>query len=225
MRRGTIVAVTILVLSVFASQAVAEGKSLSRAMLYSLVLPGTGEFYMGYKTRGKVHLGAEAAVWAGFAFFRYQGSLREDSYMELAGVNAGVQGERDDDYYQAIAYYISNESYNVDILREARFYYPESRELQLEYWEANGYFEDDAWEWKTYEAMEEYRDMRTESRKSFRRSTLMVGFAVLNRMTSVVGLYVAAKAGEQHAMALPRVSYDAGNGGSTYLYLNLPLVR
>lgn len=225
MRPGTIGIITILILSVFASQAAAEDKSLTRAMLYSLVLPGTGELYMGYKTRGKVHLGAEAAVWTGFFYFRYQGSLREDSYKELANINAGVRGERDDDYYQAIAYYISNEDYNVDMLREARFYYPYDRELQLVYWENNGYFEDDAWEWKSFEAMEEYRDVRTESRKSYRRATLMIGFAVLNRMTSMVGLYVATKAGEQHAMALPQVSYDSRNGGSTYLYLNLPMVR
>lgn len=215
----------ILILSVFASQAAAEEKSLSRAMLYSLLLPGTGEVYMGYTARGKVALGAEAAIWTGFVYFRYQGSLREDKYMELAYLNAGVDGERDDDYYQAISYYISNEVFNVDMLREARFYYPDSRELQLEYWAENGYFDDDAWEWKTAAAMNDYMNARTESRKSYRRATLMLGFAVLNRMISVVGLYVSSKAGEQHAAALPHVSFDDRNGGSTYLYLNLPMVK
>ena len=215
----------ILILSIFATQAAAEGKSLSRAMCYSLLLPGTGEMYMGYKTRGKVALGAEVAIWSGYAYFRYQGSLREDHYKELANINAGVEGERNDDYYEAISYYITNEVFNVDILREARFYYPDSRELQLDYWEANGYFGSDAWEWKSIVAMDDYRNVRTESRKSYRRSTLMLGFAVLNRMISVVGLYVSSKAGEQHAALLPHVSYDSRNGGSTYLYLNLPMVK
>ena len=217
--------VIVLMMSVPYSRAAEGEKSLTRAVLYSLVLPGAGEAYMGYKTRAKAAFGAEIAVWAGFAYFRYQGSLREDRYKEMAYLNAGVEGERDDDYYQAIAYYLSNEYFNVDILREARFYYPDDRELQLEYWEQNGYFGADAWEWATLGAMEDYRDVRTESRKSYRRATLMIGFAVLNRMISVVGLYVSSKAGEQHAALLPGVGYDSRNGGGTYLYLNLPMVK
>jgi len=225
MRLTTIALAMILILSVFVSQAAAEGKSLSRAMFYSLLLPGTGEYYMNYTTRAKVHVGAEVVIWSGYAYFWYQGSLREDSYKQLAQINAGVEGERDDDYYEAIAYYISNDVFNVDILREARFYYPESRELQLEYWDANGYFDSDAWEWKSIAAMDDYRHVRTESRKSYRRSTLMLGFAVLNRMTSMIGLYVATKAGEQHAAMVPQVSYNSRNGGSTYLYFSLPMVK
>lgn len=222
MRLATYTLIAVLVISVFATGACAGDKSLSRAMLYSLLLPGTGELYMGYSVQGKMHLAGEAAVWAGFAYFRYQGSIREDTFKELAEVNAGVQGEKDDDYYQAIAYYISNEVYNVDVLSEARFYY-DSREQQLEYWEANGYFDEDSWEWNSIAAMDEYRDIRTESRKSYRRGTLMLGFAVLNRMISLVGLYVTTKAGEEHAGMLPRVAYDDSNGGSTYLYINLPI--
>jgi hypothetical protein len=223
MRLVTYALIVFLVVTAFTARVQAEEKSLSRAMLYSLLLPGTGELYMGHKTQGKIHLGAEAVIWGGFIYFQYQGGLREDTYKELAQINAGVMGEKDDDYYQAIAYYISNEDFNVDILREARFYYPESRELQLEYWEQNGYFGNDAWEWISYSAMNDYYNVRTESRKSYRRSTLMIGFAVLNRMVSVVGLYVASKAGEQHAALMPQVSYDDRNGGSTYLYLNLPI--
>lgn len=227
MNKGSIALITVLVVSLLAAPSAAGEKSLSRAMMYSLVLPGAGEAYMGYKTRAKVAMGAEVAIWAGFAYFRYQGSLREDRYMEMARINAGVEGERDDDYYQAIAYYLTNEDFNVDILREARFYYPDPADYEVreQYWMENGYFEGDAWEWKSIEAMEDYRDVRTESRKSYRRGTLMIGFAVLNRMISMVGLYVSSRAGEQHAAMLPRVTYDGGNGGSTYLYLNLPMVR
>ncbi len=214
---------TVLLVPVSAPQAGADGKSLSRAMLYSLLLPGAGEVYMGYNTRAKAHIGAEVGVWAGFFYFEYQGDMREDTYKELARINAGVAGQRDDDYYQAIAYYISNEVFNVDMLREARFYYPDDRDLQLEYWEQNGYFDEDAWEWTTAAAMDEYRTVRTESRKSYRRATMMLGFGVLNRMVSVIGLYIASKAGEEHAALTPRVSFDAGHGGGAYLYLNLPL--
>jgi hypothetical protein len=225
MRIGRAAAIVILLLCMVVSQAAGEDKSLSRAMLYSLLLPGTGEAYMGYNTRAKAALGAEVAIWAGFAYFTHQGGLREDRFKEMAYINAGVTGERDDDYYQAIAYYLTNYDYNVDVLREARFYYPYDRDLQLEYWEENGYFDADAWEWSTLEAMREYRDVRTESRKSYRRATLMLGFAVLNRMISMVGLYVSFKAGEQHAALLPGAGFDGKNGGSAYLYFNLPMVK
>lgn len=225
MKIGWATAIVFLVMTVLVSQGAAGEKSLSRAMLYSLLLPGAGEAYMGYDTRAKAAVGAEAVIWTGFAYFTYQGGLREDRYKEMAYIHAGVEGDRDDDYYQAIAYYLSNYDYNVDILREARFYYPYDRDLQLEYWEDNGYFGADAWEWSTIEAMREYRDVRTESRKSYRRATLMVGFAVLNRMISMVGLYVSYKAGEQHTALVPGADFDAGNGGSAYLYFNLPMVK
>jgi hypothetical protein len=225
MKTVHIIGVWIILVSILGGQAGAGEKSLSKAMLYSLLLPGAGEAYMGYHTRAKAAMASEIGIWAGFAYFRYQGSLREDRYKEMAEIHAGASGEKDDDYYQAIAYYLSNDVFNVDVLREARFYYPDDRDLQLEYWEANGYFGADGWEWDTILNMDEYRDVRTESRRSYRRATLMVGFAVLNRMISLVELYVSSKTAHGRAAALPQVGFDERNGGSAYLYLNLPMIR
>lgn len=225
MRLTSVVVVLVVTVSLAASGAGAEEKSLGRAMLYSLLLPGAGEAYMGYNTRAKVAMGTEIVIWSGFALFRYQGGLREDKYKEMARIQAGVEGERDEDYYLTISYYLSNEDYNVDVLREARFLYPDNRDEQLEYWEQNGYFGEEGWAWPTVDAMLDYADVRTDGKKSYRRATLMIGFAVLNRMISTVGLYVSAKQGEEQANLLPRVGYDSRNGGSTYLYVNLPVGR
>ncbi len=182
--------VTIMVLLSTGSLA-AQQKSLARAVLLSLVVPGAGELYLGYEGRAKAMFVSEVAVWGTFAGFRLQGRMREERYKELAQLFAGVEGERDDDYYRLLSNYVSSEDYNVDVMRQARLKYPDDREKQLEYFEANGYFGDDAWQWDDLTHMDEFEMTRTRSRQAYRRAVLTTGFAFLNRVVSMIDVYLA----------------------------------
>ena len=176
-----------------AAEAGAAGKSLKKALVLSLAVPGAGEAYLGASGRARAFMATEAGIWSSFAFFRVQGAMREDAYHDKARLFAGVTGNRDDTYYQMLAYYPSSEEYNIDIMREARLRYPDDRDLQLAYFEANAYSGDDGWEWDSLQRMEEFALERTRSRQSYRRAVLTTGFAVLNRMVSMIDVYLSFK--------------------------------
>ncbi|HVP57465.1 MAG TPA: hypothetical protein VMU02_05165 [bacterium] len=191
-----------------ASAAPRDGKSLGKALLLSLALPGAGEAYLGASGRARVFIAGEAAIWSSFAYYRVQGRMREDAYKDEARLFAGVEGDPGSGYYRILAYYLSSEEYNVDVMREARLLYPSDRELQAAYVESHGYFGKDAWEWESLQRMEEFSRERTMSRQSYRRAVLTTGFAVLNRMVSMIDVYLTVKLGDQEGKG-PHVSLGA----------------
>jgi hypothetical protein len=60
-----------------------ERKSPARAFLYSALLPGLGELYVG-SPRGYVFLGVEAATWITYASYKSSGNDREDEMFGFA---------------------------------------------------------------------------------------------------------------------------------------------
>jgi hypothetical protein len=223
MARALRTIIVVLVLLAVAAPSMAEapaaGKSVKKALLLSLILPGAGQAYLGNTGRAKAMLAAEAGVWAAFAAYRIQGGMREDRYKEMARLFAGVEREMNDDYYLLLAYYLSSEEFNVDVMRDARLRYPGDREAQLEFFEAEGYFGDEEWQWDSLERLEEFSLARTESRHSYRRATLTTGFAVLNRMISMVDIYLSTKLARAAAPSAPGLGVDRTPEGGIRVYL------
>jgi len=200
-----------------------EGKSMGKALLLSLVLPGAGQHYLGNHARARTMYVAEAGVWTAFACFRVQGGNRRDSYVEEAELFAGVKGGRSDDYYRAMAYYISSDEYNMDVMRDARFVYPSDRDKQLEYFETHGLFGDDTWEWQSPDRQLDFRNTRTASKESYRRAVLTTGFAVLNRVVSVVDVYLSFKLDKsRHRVSRPQLRVDQNGDDGFRVYLSTP---
>jgi hypothetical protein len=200
-----------------------RNKSIGKALLLSLVLPGTGQQYLGSHKRARTMWVAEGAIWTTYALFTVQGNNREDKYKEMAGMFAGVTGDRDDDYYAALAYYTTNYEYNIDVKREARYIYPYEPALQDQYVLDNGYFGDDAWEWDSIERQLEYKSTRTASKESHRRATLTVGFAVLNRMVSMIDVYLTFKLSDDERLSsIPRLMVDQKDTEGFRVYLSTP---
>jgi hypothetical protein len=220
----SVVVAVVLILSAVASGVCGDtedGKSLKKALLLSLVLPGAGQQYLGNTGRARLMFVSEAGVWATFTGFRIQSQMREDRYKEMAELFASVRGERSDDYYLAIAYYMSSEEFNIDVMREARFRFPEDREKQIEYFDANGYFGEDAWEWETTERRLDFRTTRTASRESERRAVLTTGFAVLNRVISMIDLYLSFRLGGRDLQtSIPRLMAEQAPGEGFRLYIS-----
>lgn len=222
LRTAIVVAVLLAIAAPSLAQPPAAGKSVKKALLLSLILPGAGQAYLGNAGRARAMMAAEAGVWGAFAAYRVQGGMREDRYKEMAQLFAGVEREMDDDYYLLLAYYLSSEEFNVDVMRDARMRYPGDRQAQLEFFEANGYFGEDAWQWDSLGRLEEFSRARTESRYSYRRATLTTGFAVLNRMISLVDIYLSTKLAPTRgsfAPGLPGLGVDPTPGGGIRVYL------
>lgn len=200
-------------------------KSVTKAVLLSLIAPGAGQAYMGHAVKARTMLAAEAGIWGCFAFFRVQGGMREDRYKDTARLSAGVEREMDDYYYKMLAYYESSDAYNMDVMREARQLFPDDRARQLEFLQAEGYFGEDTWEWDSLDRMNDYARVRTLSRQSYRRATLTTGFAVLNRMISVIDVYLSHKLGsDAHTLGLARsgLALSASGGDGVRVYLRVP---
>ena len=57
------------------------------AVLFSLLIPGTGEIYLGYYWRGIALVGIEALAWYGYASYRDDGMDGRDAYEAYADAN------------------------------------------------------------------------------------------------------------------------------------------
>jgi len=177
----------------------AQGSSNSRvAMLYSLLLPGLGEYTLGHHDRAKIFFLAEGAIWTSYAIFQVQGAHRKDIYEEFARVNAGVPKRDDDEFYRIIGNYVSSDgafSANEQVRREARANYPDDRAKQEEYYQEHAYTGSDTWTWQSEAALETYQDMRDSSISAYHKSNFSLGLAIANRLISVVdtGILAAKK--------------------------------
>ena len=64
-------------------------KSPGRALLFSTILPGAGEFYAGARKRAAVFFGLEVAAWALWSSWNSEGNDIEDEFRELADSDGG----------------------------------------------------------------------------------------------------------------------------------------
>jgi hypothetical protein len=152
-----------------------ERKSLGKALLYSALLPGLGENYVGHKTKAKIFFGVEISTWIAYASFRTWGSWRKDDMVKFAADKAGVNLDgRDEIYEDMVGFYNDVDEYNnagrVDD-EERPYYDPQS---------AN------AWYWQSDDDRVLYRSMKNRYRDAYRKSDFMIGVAIVNRLISMI---------------------------------------
>jgi len=61
-----------------------KNKSLKRGFVYSLILPGAGEFYADSKIKAGIFLGLEALFWTGYFTYHSKGVKKRDEYKAFA---------------------------------------------------------------------------------------------------------------------------------------------
>lgn len=167
-------------------------KSTSKAVLYSLLIPGLGQSYLGEKTAAKVFFILDAAIWASFIAFTVQGDLREESYQEYAQTFAGITTtNHSDDFYSLLTQYDTSELYENDIKDEGRFlYYPDnSNELLYQYFVDNRVADYEMWLWQSVDNRRAYQDMRSASKRADRRATYSLAAAIANRVAAAFFAY------------------------------------
>ena len=98
-----------------------EKKSVGKAMLYSLLLPGMGEFYVGNKSSGKLFLGIEILAWSTMLINKsYYSSLKND-YKTYASQHAQViRASKGAQYWIDIGKYNNVYAYNEQRANERR---------------------------------------------------------------------------------------------------------
>jgi len=159
-----------------------DRKSVARAALYSALLPGWGEYYVGHKKKARFFFGVEALSWIGFIGFTTYGNWKEDDFIRFAGERAGADLEGKGDWFlDMVGFYDDIDEYN-SLGRVFEPDYP--------------YLEDNAsnhWRWQDPEDRELYRHLKNRSREAYRRADFMIGLAILNRVVSVIDAVRDAK--------------------------------
>ncbi len=176
------------VLSIVPALAGAEEPGRLKILGASLLLPGWGHRMMGQNTRATAFMATEGAIWVSFGVFRGQGEIRKDRYIEMAELFAGVPDAegRSDDYYRQIGDYRSAEAYNDEVRRDARARFGDDLHAREAYFERYRVPDDQIWEWASSADWRRYRDKRSDSLRSFKRSRYMIGVAIVNRLVAAV---------------------------------------
>jgi len=150
-------------------------KSVFRAGLYSALIPGAGQYYLGNRRTARYFFAAEALTWIGYISFRSYGNWRRDDYINYAAVYAGAQLEgKSDEFLSWVGFYNSIRDFN----NLGRAYDPERPYLPNS--------PENYWEWQSDEERQTFRDLRNSSKEAYRRSEFMIGLAIVDRVVSVV---------------------------------------
>lgn len=153
----------------------------------SLLVPGLGQMMQGQRSKARVFFVVEGAVWVSYFGFSYFGKRIDYSARAFAIDHAGANPTRRDDvYYDALEDYLSSSDHNLEVERQASLFYPNDPQLQQEYINTNAYFGDDEWAWDTLPNRTYYWEKRRQAREHRRRAGFMPGFAILNRIVSVI---------------------------------------
>jgi hypothetical protein len=159
-----------------------KGKSTTKAVFLSLLLPGAGQLYLGEKGRAEFFIGVEILAWGGFAAFQTTGAWKRDDYIRFAERYAGIDSDgKNDEFYKNLSFYDSREQYNSSgrIIDPGGPYYPSNPEYY--------------WHWDSEQSRLDYRQMRNNSKNDFRKAVFMVGVAVANRILASIDTYRIAR--------------------------------
>ncbi len=158
---------------------------------WSLLIPGWSQLKSGHTNRAIAFASAEAAIWTSYIVFKVQGRKRQDSYQEFATLFAGVDaGDRNDDYWRALASFDNSEQYNNTVRRDERVGIEPDGPL---------YVGPDAWRWTSERRFREYRILRGDSIDAFDRATFVTLFALVNRVASFVDAVRSGPPGTENA--------------------------
>ncbi len=173
---------------------VGEKKSASKAFFYSLILPGTGEAYVGEKVQSKIFLGIELVAWGLVIANIINVNSRESDYKNYAVQHAFVNRTgKGDQYWIDIGKFDTIFEYNEERLRE--------RDINALYPENSFYF----WGWDIRDNRLSYDANRIETREIEQRRVYFFAAIALNHLVSAINALRLAKS---HNRKLDELSFQ-----------------
>jgi len=170
-----------------------EHKSTRRAFIYSLFVPGSGEYYAESKTKTAVFLGLEAAFWIGYFSYHSKGKDKENEYEAYADQNWS-----EDDYLIWLSTYCTNSPtsdrdscMHDGITKYWTEHLPDTK--NQEYYEMIGKYEQFSAGWDSLTHREIYMDMRHDANKLFDKAKYSVMAVLANHLLSAFDAAWTAK--------------------------------
>ena len=149
--------------------------SLGKAVLFSALLPGLGEHYVGNRGKAKYFFAAEALTWISFITYKTYASWKEDDMIRYAAQYANAQLEdKDDTFRDMVGFYDDIEQYNTigRVSDPDRAYLSDTPENH--------------WHWQSEEHRISYRVIKNRSREAERRVEFIIGAMIVNRVISII---------------------------------------
>lgn len=168
-----------------------KGKSLKRAFLYSLIIPGSGEFYAHSRIKAVAFFGMDVALWGLYFNYHNKGKDKEKEYIKFADAHWFK-----DDYTQWLI-----DSLNIDS-DTTRYYNAVTQEWTYlshhlpdtktqQYYEMIGKYEQFRWGWedysditKTSEFRNTYVIMRKDSNDWLKKAKNAAAISIANHILS-----------------------------------------
>ena len=174
--------------------------STTRAVLYSLLLPGLGDYKLGNHGRATAFFITEGAIWVSYAAFQVQGNGREDEYQDLAVRFAGVtRTGHSDDFYAKLREYDTSVQYEADVKMDGRIELVGGGLDEIgadaldRYFLENRLSDYEPWQWSSHDRRLQYSEVRSSSKTAYRRADYMIAAAAANRVVSAIVTYAAGR--------------------------------
>lgn len=160
----------------------AGSKSPGLALVYSLLLPGAGHWYLDRMDVGKYFVGVEAASWTGLIALNIHGDNVAKDAHSYSVEHAQVTNPdgRDDDFYGNVGNFNSVYDYNNDKLTRG--------EYNLLY-DVNANF----WNWDSESNRDVFDVQRRDSERIYNNRIIFGSFLIANRIVSGISAYIIAK--------------------------------
>lgn len=154
------------------------------ALLISFVVPGLGHHYVDNEnwTRGKIHLGSEIALLAGYFGLSARANRLDNNLNTLARSKAGVSiSDRSREFELAVANFDNLAEYNDFQLRTRRWQnlLPDTPENR--------------WNWKSDNDRFEFQDTRDRIANSENQLPTLITLMVANRIFSGINAFTQAR--------------------------------
>ena len=126
-----------------------SSKSPGLALLFSLVLPGAGHYYIDRMDVGKYYFGVDAASWLGLVSLNIYGNdvQKQSRVFSVEHAKTGNAEGKDDEYYANLGSYDNIYEYNNDKLTRG--------EYSLLY-DVNKFY----WDWDDFQNQQIYESQR-----------------------------------------------------------------
>lgn len=149
-------------------------KSRGKAFLFSFLLPGAGEYYLGRKGLAKTFFFTEVALWATYiSFNRYSDWKRDDMYALAAShADADIDG-KPSQYFVDLGNYMDVYQYNDAKQRMGEFF---------NVYDVDTYY----WSWDTATNRKEFEDLRISSDRAHDRANFTIGAILANHVISAI---------------------------------------
>jgi len=168
-----------------------KGKSVKRAFVYSLIVPGAGEFYANSKIKAVLFFGLDATLWTLYFNYHKKGKNKENEYIAFADLNWDEGKYRD---WWA----------GLDTTARKKYSHTLPDKHDQQYYEMIGKYKQFAFAWEGFDpntagedsltpSRDHYLDVRAQSNNLLNKAKYSVMFSLANHILSAFDAAIAVK--------------------------------